>query len=165
MATRATRRSGRDRARGGRENQGEARQPDGRQKPIVCPTARQTTETDRLTHSHHAAWLRPRHLRYHGKNTVVGQTVANYRIVEELGTGGMGVVYKAQDTRLNRYLALKFLKPERVTEDYKRRFFQEARSASALNHPGIIHIYDIGQWEGADFIAMEFVEGDRKSVV
>ena len=90
---------------------------------------------------------------------VVGQTVANYRIVEELGAGGMGVVYKAQDTRLNRYLALKFLKPERITEDYKRRFFQEARSASALNHPGIIHIYDIGQWEGADFIAMEFVEG------
>jgi Tol biopolymer transport system component/predicted Ser/Thr protein kinase len=98
-------------------------------------------------------------LRYHDKNTVVGQTVANYRIVEELGAGGMGVVYKAQDIRLNRFLALKFLKPERVTEDYKRRFFQEARSASALNHPGIIHIYDIGQWEGADFIAMEFVEG------
>ncbi len=90
---------------------------------------------------------------------MVGQTVANYRIVEELGAGGMGVVYKAHDTRLNRFLALKFLKPERLTEDYKRRFFQEARSASALNHPGIIHIYDIGQWEGADFIAMEFVEG------
>jgi eukaryotic-like serine/threonine-protein kinase len=90
---------------------------------------------------------------------VVGQTVANYRIVEQLGAGGMGVVYKAQDIRLNRFLALKFLKPERLTDDFKRRFFQEARAASALNHPSIIHIYDIGEWEGSDFIAMEFVEG------
>jgi Tol biopolymer transport system component/predicted Ser/Thr protein kinase len=90
---------------------------------------------------------------------LVGQTVANYRIVEELGAGGMGVVYKAQDIRLNRFLALKFLKPERVTEDFKRRFLQEARASSALNHPGIIHIYDIGEWQGSDYIAMEFVEG------
>jgi len=90
---------------------------------------------------------------------MIGRTVANYRIVEELGVGGMGVVYKAQDIRLNRFLALKFLKPERVNEDFKRRFYQEARAASALNHPGIIHIYDIGEWEGSDFIAMEFVEG------
>jgi Tol biopolymer transport system component/tRNA A-37 threonylcarbamoyl transferase component Bud32 len=90
---------------------------------------------------------------------VVGQTVANYRIVEELGVGGMGIVYKAQDLRLNRFLALKFLKPERVTEDFKRRFLQEARASSALNHPGIIHIYDIGEWQGSDYIAMEFVEG------
>ena len=71
----------------------------------------------------------------------------------------MGTVYKALDLRLNRFLALKFLVPERVTEDRKRRFFQEAKAASALNHPSIVHIYDIGQWEGADFIAMECVEG------
>lgn len=71
----------------------------------------------------------------------------------------MGTVYKALDLRLNRHLALKFLLPERVTADRKRRFFQEAKAASALNHPSIVHIYDIGQWEGADFIAMEYVEG------
>src|SRR6202011_1810757 len=59
----------------------------------------------------------------------------------------------------NRFLALKFLVPERVTADRKRRFFQEAKAASALNHPSIVHIYDIGDWEGADFIAMEYVEG------
>jgi Tol biopolymer transport system component/predicted Ser/Thr protein kinase len=90
---------------------------------------------------------------------MVGKTVQNYRIVETLGQGGMGTVYKALDLRLNRFLALKFLVPERVTADRKRRFFQEAKAASALNHPSIVHIYDIGQWEGADFIAMEYVEG------
>ena len=90
---------------------------------------------------------------------MIGQVIGNYRVVEELGTGGMGVVYKAHDTRLNRFLALKFLKPERVTEDFKHRFFLEARAASGLNHPGIVHVYDIGEWEGQDFIAMEFVEG------
>src|SRR5579864_347979 len=90
---------------------------------------------------------------------MVGQTIQNYRIVEKLGQGGMGAVYKALDVRLNRFLALKFLSPERVTAEGKRRFFQEAKAASALNHPSIVHIYDIGQWEGADFIAMEYVEG------
>lgn len=90
---------------------------------------------------------------------MVGKTVQNYRIVEIVGQGGMGSVYKALDLRLNRHLALKFLLPERVTADRKRRFFQEAKAASALNHPSIVHIYDIGQWEGADFIAMEYVEG------
>ena len=90
---------------------------------------------------------------------MIGRTVGNYRIVEQLGAGGMGVVYKAHDTRLNRFLALKFLKSERLTEDFKHRFFVEARTASALNHPGIVHIYDVGQWEGLDYIAMEFVEG------
>ncbi len=90
---------------------------------------------------------------------MVGKTVQNYRIVEIVGQGGMGTVYKALDLRLNRHLALKFLLPERVTADRKRRFFQEAKAASALNHPSIVHIYDIGQWEGADFIAMEYVEG------
>jgi len=90
---------------------------------------------------------------------MVGKTVQNYRIVEILGQGGMGTVYKALDLRLNRFLALKFLVPERVTADRKRRFFQEAKAASALNHPSIVHIYDIGQFEDADFIAMEYVEG------
>ncbi len=90
---------------------------------------------------------------------MVGKTIQNYRIVETLGQGGMGTVYKALDVRLNRFLALKFLVPERVTADRKRRFFQEAKAASALNHPSIVHIYDIGEWEGADFIAMECVEG------
>src|SRR5579884_106864 len=90
---------------------------------------------------------------------MVGQTISNYKIVEKLGEGGMGVVYKALDLRLNRFLALKFLPPERVNAEVRRRFFQEAQAASALNHPNITHIYDVGEWEGADFIAMEFVEG------
>jgi eukaryotic-like serine/threonine-protein kinase len=90
---------------------------------------------------------------------MVGRTVANYRIVGELGAGGMGIVYKAHDLRLERFLALKFLKPERVNDDFRRRFLQEARASSALAHPSIIHIYDIGVFEGMDFIAMEFVEG------
>src|SRR5437879_5544018 len=90
---------------------------------------------------------------------MVGQTISNYHIVAKLGEGGMGVVYKARDVRLDRFLALKFVIPERITPERKRRFFQEARAASALNHPNIIHVYDIGEWEGADFIAMEYVEG------
>ena len=90
---------------------------------------------------------------------MVGQTIQNYRIVETLGQGGMGTVYKALDVRLNRFLALKFLVPDKVTAERKRRFFQEAKAASALNHPSIVHIYDLGDWEGADFIAMEYVEG------
>ena len=90
---------------------------------------------------------------------MVGQIIHNYQIVDTLGKGGMGTVYKALDVRLNRFLALKFLAPERMTADRKRRFFHEAKAASALNHPNIVHIYDIGQWEGADYIAMEHVEG------
>lgn len=90
---------------------------------------------------------------------MVGRIIHNYQIVDTLGKGGMGTVYKALDLRLNRFLALKFLAPERMTADRKRRFFQEAKAASALNHPNIVHIYDIGQWEGADYIAMEHVEG------
>src|ERR1700733_6032003 len=90
---------------------------------------------------------------------MVGKTIQSYRIVETLGQGGMGTVYKALDVRLNRFLALKFLVPERIAAERKRRFLQEAKAASALNHPSIVHIYDIGQWEGADFIAMEYVEG------
>jgi serine/threonine protein kinase len=90
---------------------------------------------------------------------MVGRTVAHYRIVAELGAGGMGIVYKAHDVRLQRFLALKFLKSDRVTEDFRRRFLQEARASSALHHPNIVHVYDIGVFEGQDYIAMEYVEG------
>jgi Tol biopolymer transport system component/predicted Ser/Thr protein kinase len=83
-----------------------------------------------------------------------------YQIIEKIGQGGMGVVYKAQDLRLDRFVALKILSPERVADpDRKRRFVQEAKAASALNHPHIITVYDIGQEGGTDFIAMEFVTG------
>ena len=71
----------------------------------------------------------------------------------------MGIVYQARDVRLERFLALKFLKPELVTEDFRRRFLQEARASSALHHPNIVHVYDIGVFEGQDYIAMEFVDG------
>src|SRR5512136_2182289 len=91
---------------------------------------------------------------------MVGATLGHYRILEKLGEGGMGVVYKAQDLHLDRAVALKVLPPEKVADpDRKRRFVQEAKAASALNHPHIVHIYDIDQSDGTDFIAMEYVEG------
>src|ERR671919_376737 len=89
------------------------------------------------------------------------KTIAHYRIVEPIGAGGMGAVYKAYDNKLQRVVALKVLPPEYVSQqDRRRRFFQEARAASALTHPHILTVYEVGEDDGKPYIAMEFIEGE-----
>ncbi|MGB2980434.1 MAG: serine/threonine-protein kinase, partial [Candidatus Zixiibacteriota bacterium] len=91
---------------------------------------------------------------------MIGKTISHYKVIEKLGEGGMGEVYLAEDTKLNRQVALKFL-PSRLASDesFKARFKREARAAAGLNHPNIITVHEVAEYENQPFIAMEYVEG------
>src|SRR6266478_1243920 len=94
--------------------------------------------------------------------SMTGTTISHYKILEKLGEGGMGVVYKAEDTKLDRMVALKFLPPHlAASEQDKARFVQEAKAAAALNHPNVCSVIDFQEVEGRHFIIMEFVEGEN----
>ena len=91
---------------------------------------------------------------------MTGQTISHYRVISKLGVGGMGEVYLAEDAQLRRRVALKILPADLASnQDRMRRFNQEATAAAALNHPNIAHIYEIGEHNGTNFIAMEFIDG------
>src|SRR5262245_9223835 len=106
--------------------------------------------------------MRPAHGTNHKVTAImIKESLSHYRILRQLGSGGMGAVYLAEDTRLRRNVALKILPANVSADEARRRFTQEARAASALNHPNIIGIYDIGSDKGHDFIVMEFVEGEQ----
>ena len=89
----------------------------------------------------------------------IGTRLGHYLVESRIGEGGMGIVYRARDTRLDRLVALKVLSQRVADEERRRRFLQEAKAASALNHPNIVTIYDIGSEEGVDYLAMEFIQG------
>ena len=96
------------------------------------------------------------------ETSLAGREISRYLLLERIGQGGMGVVYRARDTQLDRFVALKLIPQQTLADiERKRRFLQEARAASALNHPSIVHIYEIGEDDGTDYIAMEFVAGKR----
>src|ERR1700691_1010258 len=93
---------------------------------------------------------------------MIGTTISHYQIVEKLGEGGMGVVYKARDLRLDRFVCIKILHPEQLKDETrKQRFIQEAKAASSLNHPNIVTIHEIDYADGANFRVREFVNGKR----